>query len=99
MSFPKNKPFRSKRYRRFVEKLPCYVCHRSLFEGTEIIPHHEETGGVGMKGSDLSCIPLCHEHHDFYHAQGKDTFEKYHNVDLWKARAETLALYIQSLKT
>jgi len=88
--FPKPQTYRSEKYLAFVRSLSCSVCVEEL----NIIPHHTG-GGMGLKGSDLSAIPLCHEHHDFYHRQGKDTFAKTYMVDLWEVRARTLEKYVE----
>jgi len=64
---------RSEEYLEFVRMLPCCICKEWPSE-----PHHTESGGVGMKGSDYSAIPLCRPHHRECHDIGKLTFqEKY----------------------
>jgi len=53
------KPVRSESYRRFVKTYPCLVCQRRWgVEACHTGPH-----GLRQKSSDLSCIPLCREHH------------------------------------
>ena len=59
-------------YLEYVRSLPCTVCRM------ESLPHHEkidkDSGGVGMKVSDLDCIPLCNTHHQELHSRGVQTF-------------------------
>lgn len=65
---------RSKEYLEFVRALPCAVCGKIGPSD----PHHVESGGVGMKGSDGSVIPLCRKHHrrleDIGHARAEKEF-------------------------
>lgn len=84
----KEKTFRSKRYMDFVKTLDC--CVSSAGCGGEIAAHHTETGGMGIKGSDLSCIPLCGIHHAFYHNSGKITFASYYNINIQDLVEETI---------
>lgn len=87
----KEKTYRSKKYTAFVDTLPCAVetnlsyCFDSAGEYCEglVTHHHTETGGTSMKGSDLSCIPLCHGHHQGLTTaihRGKETFAKIYGV-------------------
>jgi len=52
--------------------------------------HHSETGGMGMKGPDSSCVPVCIAHHTELHTGGHLTFQEKYGIDL-KAIAERLA--------
>lgn len=67
--FEKHKPGRSEAYLDYIRSQRCYICQRSPSE-----PHHVETGGMGMKGSDFSALPLCREHHREIHDMGKARF-------------------------
>ena len=93
-SFPKTKPYQSKQYREFVRTLACVV--ESPNCKGQIIPHHVTSVGAG--GSDLTCIPLCAEHHNEIHSQGKSTFQKNHYVTLWRLQANTLSKYVELLE-
>ena len=73
--FEKHKPGRSEVYLDYVRSQRCYICQKSPSE-----THHTETGGTGMKGSDFSAIPLCHEHHRELGDSGKITFGIEHTV-------------------
>ena len=87
---PKPKTFRSPLYLEHVRKLPCCIC------GATAEPHHFG-GGMGLKGTDLYAIPLCHSHHMEIHLIGTFTFQKKYNMDRWQVIAETLAKYVEGL--
>ncbi len=77
----KIKTYRSEQYKTYIRSLGCLVYHCQ--KPSE--PHHEESGGVGMKGSDLSCVPLCgglQGHHRERHDTGRYTFWEKHNIDV-----------------
>ena len=100
----KPKTYRSKKYMKFVRGLECCVFDHTCtvaFEDDcqgEIIPHHTTGGGVGLKGPDLSCIPLCHFHHSEGHNIGWDSFEDKHGILIdWKVR-EANQEYIRVLE-
>lgn len=97
MSFQKKKTYRSKKYMDFVKILECCVSS-PCFEVIERHPHHTETGGIGMKGSDLSCIPLCGFHHDEIHRGGKETFQYKYAIDIKDKVVEANHAYIQYLE-
>ncbi|MEN8171405.1 MAG: DUF968 domain-containing protein [Chloroflexota bacterium] len=71
------------KYKDYVRTLPCCV---SGLTGESIDPHHIIgsrwlTGkGMAKKGSDLTCIPLCHELHMELHNGGWRSFEEKHNM-------------------
>jgi len=91
--FPKPKTYRHSKYLEFVRSQPCCVCgnmHRSH-------PHHTEVSGTGIKGNDLSCIPLCGSHHTEIHHIGVKTFEDKYKVDIIMKNMETLKNYIKFL--
>lgn len=107
----KEKTYRSKQYTSFVDQLPCvvYNYHDSLKVfpygnercGGLVTHHHTETGGVGMKGSDLSCIPLCNGHHKGLTTaihRGKKTFARIYGIDEDKEVLRVNQLYIQYLE-
>lgn len=105
----KEKTYRSKKYTSFVDQLPCEVetCLLYSFDSAGeyceglVTHHHTDTGGTGMKGSDLSCIPLCSGHHmDLTTAihRGKETFARIYGIDIEKAVIRTNQLYIQNLE-
>jgi hypothetical protein len=69
-------------YAELVRSLPCLVCER-----TPCDPHHVKSRGAGGKQSDL--VPLCREHHRWYHLRGHDSFEQTYQLDL-EAEAASL---------
>lgn len=73
---PKNPPGRSEAYLDYIRSLPCIVC-RNPAE-----PHHTESGGVGLKGSDFSCVPLCRKHHRELHDMTVSEFESKYYIEL-----------------
>jgi hypothetical protein len=89
------KTARSWRYLAWIRTLPCAVCDRSerseaaqsATERSEAA-HTGSDGGMKLKASDYSAVPLCSDHHtasaDSYHKLGKHAFEVRHNVDFAK---------------
>ncbi len=69
-------PPRNERYRAWIRSLPCVGCG---IEGRSEAAHTGEDGGMSMKASDYSCVPLCPDCHtqapDAYHRIGKRAFE------------------------
>ena len=53
---PKVPVVRSEPYRRYISQLPCFMCR---IEGHTQVAHGDESKGMGMKSSDLTCYPLC----------------------------------------
>lgn len=85
-----------KRYTDFVRKHACVV-NRDC--NGEVIYHHTEYKGMGKKGSDYSCIPLCSlMHHtgssESIHQLGRDSFEKKFNINIDKIIIKLLQEYI-----
>lgn len=76
------KTARSWRYLAWIRTLPCAVCGAQPSEAA----HTGSDGGISMKASDYSAIPLCSHCHrmssDSYHALGRDEFEERHGLDL-----------------
>ena len=73
---------RNARYLRWIRSLPCAVCGSLPSEAA----HTGSNGGMKLKASDYSCIPLCHDHHtaaaDSIHRLGKAEFECRHDLDI-----------------
>lgn len=95
---------RSKDYRAFIREHSCCVClppveYQPFFHARQNIQAaHTGIGGVGIKASDYSCIPLCHEHHAEAHQHGEKTFQDKHNIEFWRIREQMMAEYIQRLE-
>ena len=95
----KKKTYRSKKYMDFVkEQYCCLSSPLSYCNGEGTVAHHTETGGVGMKGSDLSCIPLCPSHHFEIHQHGKLTFALHHAIEISDVLIKTNQAYIEYLE-
>lgn len=60
--------FDSKEYRLFVKDYPCIICLKT----SEIDAHHWRTKAA--HGNDFYCVPLCREHHQMFHANGRVKF-------------------------
>lgn len=62
---PKDKPYKDKKYLKWIKSLPCCVCHAPADD-----PHHitgTGKGGTGTKPGDNYAIPLCRGHHNELH--------------------------------
>jgi len=72
---------RSWQYRGWVRSLPCAVCGAT--DRVEAA-HTGSDGGMRLKASDYSCIPLCTCCHTFgadsYHVLGRERFEGRHGL-------------------
>jgi hypothetical protein len=56
---PKDEPYRSEEYRRFVASKPCFSCG---IAGFSQCAHANYGKGMAMKVSDLETFPLCGPH-------------------------------------
>ena len=76
-------PLRDPKYREWIRTLPCTVCGSSWRVEAA---HTGSDGGMSMKPSDYSCIPLCRYCHtggsSAYHKIGKPAFEQNHGLNL-----------------
>lgn len=86
----KQTTYRDERYLAFIRSLPCCICRIKPCD-----PHHSETGGLGIKASDLTAIPLCRICHSICHAIGRETFQKKRRVDFLNIRIDCLEKYIE----
>ena len=66
---------RSDTYLAYIRTLGCIICDMPAE------PHHIDTGGIGMKGSDYLTVPLCRRHHDEA-GQNKVNFERWYGIGL-----------------
>jgi len=91
--FKPNAVVRDLNYRRWIQTLPCCVCFPHLLERLRLgmfslslksEAAHSGPHGISIKASDLTCIPLCANHHriakDSYHELGPSFFE-HHGLD------------------
>ena len=68
----KEKTPRSEPFKAFIRRQQCLLNGGGYgpCEG-DVIPHHTDSGGMSIKGSDLSCVPLCCAHHLLMDNAGK----------------------------
>lgn len=61
---PKKKTPRDSAYLRFIRgKICCFPeCDSTCTD-----PHHSDTGGTALVGSDYSAVPMCLDHHRLIH--------------------------------
>jgi hypothetical protein len=82
-SKPRNEPPRDEAYKAWIRTLACLGCAR---KGCCEAAHTGTDGGMSMKASDYSCVPLCSACHTqapgAYHRIGKLAFERAHGVCL-----------------
>jgi len=67
LSFLKNKPYRDKKYLKYISRLPCVSCG---IDSDTVIPHHligVGQGKMGGKASDKEAMPLCFKCHYAIH--------------------------------
>jgi hypothetical protein len=76
-------PPRDDDYKAWIRTLPCCACG---VEGRSEAAHTGTDGGMSMKPSDYSCVPLCSDCHTqapgAYHRVGKRAFERRHGLSL-----------------
>lgn len=93
-------PLRDPEYRAYVRSLVCLLSMRSrinpdvMFCTGTADAAHTQNNGMGSKGDDSSCVPLCRRHHCEYDA-GRTAFEKKYGLDMKAIAAELWALYQQ----
>ena len=93
----KHKTARSKKYLKWIAGQDCRLMGRRGCQG-EVTYHHVESGGTGMKGSDLVCIPLCYFHHVIErHGQGPKTFEDKYAIDERREAFWYLQRYVEEI--
>ena len=75
------KTARSWRYLAWIRTLPCVICGAHAEAA-----HTGNDGGMSMKPSDYSAIPLCSDCHtqsaESYHRLGRAEFERRHGIDV-----------------
>jgi hypothetical protein len=76
-------PARDADYRAFVRSFPCAACGSTR---SVEAAHTGSDGGMSMKASDYSCIPLCPDCHRAgrfaYHRVGREAFLHHWRIDL-----------------
>lgn len=62
--------------------------------GVPVDAAHTENNGMGSKGPDSSCVPLCRKHHQEQHKIGIDAFNKKYGINLKEIAAEHYSRYL-----
>jgi len=71
MNLQKQLTPRDSQYIAWLHTLPCMLCNKQ----GPVHAHHTKSGGMGIKGSDYSCIPVCSEcHAEIHQHSGKGSF-------------------------
>jgi hypothetical protein len=74
-------PPRDEAYKAWIREMPCIACG---IEGRSEAAHTGTDGGMSMKASDYSVVPLCGDCHTqapgAYHRVGKRAFEREHGL-------------------
>jgi hypothetical protein len=74
---PRKGPQRDEGYKDWIRTLACCACG---VEGRSEAAHTGTDGGMSMKASDYSCVPLCPDCHTrgprSYHGVGKIAFQR-----------------------
>ena len=73
----RSSPARSWKYRAWIRSLPSAVSGAIGCEAA----HTGSDGGMALKASDYSCIPLTFTEHREYHQVGRAEFERLHQVN------------------
>lgn len=71
-------PARSRKYRAWIRSLPSCVSGRPHCEAA----HTGDDGGMSMKASDYTCVPLTAEEHCEYHRVGRAAFAAAYGLNL-----------------
>ena len=74
---PRKGPARDEEYKAWIREHPCNACGK---RAPSEAAHTGNDGGMSMKASDYSCVPLCSDCHTkapaAYHRVGKREFER-----------------------
>ena len=93
-SKPRRGPLRDKGYRDWLRgRFICMADRNGWRDCSGVMdPAHTENNGMGSKGPDSSCVPLCRTHHREYDA-GRKAFEKKYKVNMKLIAAQKWAEY------
>ena len=92
--FFKKTTYRSKGYMDFTRQQDSPISKKSPCD-----PHHIITGGMGIKNTDLCCIPLDHlSEHVEIDALGDESFQKKYNVNFRDILIVNLMRYVCHLE-
>jgi|GEM_PF-2466495 hypothetical protein len=78
-------PPRDENYKAWIRTFPCCACGAV---GRSEAAHTGSDGGMSMKASDYSCVPLCSDCHTqapgAYHRVGRRAFEHRHGLSFMR---------------
>ena len=82
--------YRSERYLEFTRQQPCIVTGQVPSD-----PHHAvKGGGMGLKCTDLGCIPLTRLPHGEVDSRGQKSFQEHYGLDFKDALIINLMKYV-----
>lgn len=97
---PRKGPMRDPGYRRWlrIERF-CYIAGAVIGGQCEPFPFnpdpaHTQNNGMGSKGPDSSCVPLCRRHHSEYDRDRK-AFERKYGICMAEIAKEHYARYLK----
>lgn len=89
MKDPKPKTPRNEDFKAHVREGKCDICGVNPAQHA----HHLESGVMGSKGSDYSCIGPCPSCHRLIHDKGLAHVEDRFNVSAWRQNSRQLRSY------
>ena len=91
---PKKPPYKNEFYIEYLRDVGCCVpgCNK-LCDQT---PHHMDTGGIGMKGSDLITLRICGIHHEEIH-RSPSKFEAKYQINIYQEIVRSWHDYVTAL--
>ena len=96
MQIHKPKPYRNKKYTKWVKQQPDIVFGNISESGN--CPHHENIGfknrGVSTKCDDTHCLPVTYEHHVLIHNDGNKSFYELMGIDPHKEMIRLISKWI-----
>lgn len=78
-------------YLDYVRSKPCLICGTSPVDANHV--HRKGHGKTGGKTHDTRTVPLCRNHHQQYHDNGRAWFELFHGIDLEREIARLRGSY------
>lgn len=93
--FQKKPPYKNEFYIEYLRDLGC--CVTGCSENCDFTPHHMETGGMGMKGSDLITLRICGIHHTELHLIGPGKFQDKYKVNIFQEIVRAWHDYVTAL--
>ncbi len=86
---PRKGPARSEDYKAWIKQQPSVLSGQYGCDPA----HTGKDGGMSMKASDYSCIPLTRAEHEQYHQLGRERFARRHGLRLGRLVRELNRAY------